>query len=44
MLELVFFLESKYGIEIDTDELIPANLDSVSKSAAFVQRKIAAAS
>lgn len=43
VLELVFFLESRYGIEIDTDELIPANLDSISKSAAFLQRKTAAA-
>jgi acyl carrier protein len=42
VLELVFFLEEKYGISIDTGELVPANLDSISKAADFVHRKTAA--
>lgn len=42
VLELVFYLEETYGIAIDTTELVPANLDSVSRAAGFIRRKIAA--
>jgi acyl carrier protein len=42
ILELVFFIESRYGIKIDVDELVPANLDSVRKAARFVGRKTVA--
>ena len=42
VLELVFFLETTYGIQVDASELIPANLDSINKAAAFVERKTAA--
>ena len=41
ILELVFFLEDKYRIAIGQDEMVPANLDSIGKVAAFVGRKIA---
>ena len=41
IMELVLFLEEKYGIEIDTSELVPANLDSISRVAAFIGRKTA---
>jgi acyl carrier protein len=41
VVELVAFLESKYGIEIRADELIPANLDSLNKLLDFVARKTA---
>lgn len=41
VLELVAFLESKYGIEINGKELVPANLDSLNKLCDFVARKTA---
>ena len=40
ILELVAFLEQRYGIAIADDELAPGNLDSVSRLTTFVQRKL----
>jgi len=39
MLELVAFLEEKYGIRIEDDELVPENLDSVERLVQFISRK-----
>jgi acyl carrier protein len=39
ILELVFHLQERYGIDIDDEELVPDNLDSVTKVARFVERK-----
>ncbi len=39
ILELVAFLESTYGISIEDHELDPANLDTLNRIAAFVERK-----
>jgi len=39
ILELVCHLQEHYGINIDDAELVPDNLDSVSKVARFVERK-----
>jgi len=39
ILELVCHLQERYGIEIDDAELVPENLDSVSKVARFLDRK-----
>lgn len=39
MLELVGFIEQQYGIVIEDRELVPNNLDSVSRLADFVDRK-----
>ena len=39
MLELVMFLETTYGIKVSDDELVPENLDSLNKVAAFIDRK-----
>jgi acyl carrier protein len=39
ILELVGFVEDKYGIKVGDDELVPENLDSVQNIAAFVSRK-----
>ena len=39
VLELVCHLQERYAITIDDDELIPDNLDSLSKVARFVERK-----
>jgi len=38
--EIVDFLEEKFGIKIEDDELVPDNLDSINKMSKFVQRKI----
>jgi acyl carrier protein len=40
VLELVGFLEQHFGISIDDDELVPANLDSIALAVGFVQRKL----
>ena len=39
ILELITFLESTFGIKVETEEMLPENLDSVNNVAAFVQRK-----
>ncbi len=39
MLELIMFLENKYGIRIADEELVPENLDSVQNIAGFIERK-----
>lgn len=39
ILELVAFLEEKYAIRIDDEELLPEHLDSIDKAAVFVSRK-----
>lgn len=39
VLELVTFLESTYGVKVQDQEMVPENLDSVNRAAAFVARK-----
>ncbi|HEU4537953.1 MAG TPA: acyl carrier protein [Polyangiaceae bacterium] len=39
VLELVGFLEDRYRIAIDDQELVPDNLDSVGRLVAFIERK-----
>jgi acyl carrier protein len=39
MLELVAFLEKEFGIKVSDAELVPENLDSLTKVCAFVKRK-----
>ena len=39
VLELVSFLEQKYGFTIQDDELVPENLDSIDRLVQFVRRK-----
>ena len=38
--QLVAFLEQAFGITVGDDELVPANLDSVARVAAFVEAKL----
>lgn len=40
VLEIVDFLEEKFGIKIEDEELVPDNLDSIMKMSKFVQRKL----
>ncbi len=39
MLELIAFLEVEFGLRISDAEMIPDNLDSIDRIAAFVARK-----
>ncbi len=39
MLELLSFIEEKYQIKVEPEELVPTNLDSISRVVAFIARK-----
>ncbi len=39
ILEIILFIEDTFDIKVNDDEMLPANLDSVNKLAAFVMRK-----
>lgn len=39
VLELVAFLEEKFQVKVEDEDLIPANLDSVNAVTRFVERK-----
>ena len=39
MLELVGFLEERFGIQVEDQEMVPENLDSLVAIAAYVGRK-----
>jgi acyl carrier protein len=39
VLDLTEYLQTEYGIKIESDELLPENLDSLNRIAAFVERK-----
>jgi acyl carrier protein len=40
VLELVTFLEETYDIQVEDEELIPGNLDSINRVARFLERKL----
>lgn len=44
ILELVDFIEERFEIKIDDEELVPDNLDSIKKITMFILRKIMNAS
>lgn len=39
VLELVSFLEEIYGIELDDEEIVPENLDSIANMSKFIAKK-----
>ncbi|MDY0068096.1 MAG: acyl carrier protein [Steroidobacteraceae bacterium] len=43
MLEVIFFIEEQLGVKVKDEEMIPENLDSVNKIAAFVEARRKAA-
>jgi acyl carrier protein len=43
VLEVVTFLESTFGFVVEDAEMLPENLDSIARIAAFVERKRSAA-
>jgi acyl carrier protein len=42
VLELVEFLDEKYGLQIAEEELVPENLDSIARIVRFVSSKVGA--
>lgn len=41
IMDVVAFLESRFGIAVDDEDLVADNLDSVGRIARFVERKLA---
>lgn len=39
ILELIFFVEEQFGIQVDTSEVLPENFDSINRLTAYIQRK-----
>jgi acyl carrier protein len=39
ILEVISFIEEKFGISVDDDELVPENLDSIRSLTDFIARK-----
>ena len=39
ILELVLFIEEKYSIEVDDEELVPENLDSINNLVSYLKKK-----
>jgi acyl carrier protein len=44
VLELVSFLEQRYAIKVDDEDLVPENLDSIHNLLGFLERKFQAVS
>lgn len=40
VLEVILFLESNYGIEVQDSEVVPANIDTLENIVGFVRRKL----
>ena len=40
VLELIVFVEGRFGIKVEDDEVVPENFDSVNKVEDFVTRKL----
>jgi acyl carrier protein len=43
VLELIGFLQQRYGIQLEDEDIIPENLDSLGRLTRFVERKLAEA-
>jgi acyl carrier protein len=43
VLEVIGFLEAEFGIQVRDEEMLPENLDSISRIAAYLDRKLSAA-
>jgi acyl carrier protein len=39
VLEIMGFLETTFGVTVEDDEIVPDNLDSIERIAAFIERK-----
>lgn len=43
ILEVIFFIQDEFGVEVADSEMIPENLDSVNNIVAFIEKKKQAA-
>lgn len=43
VLEVIQFLESRFGFRVEDDEIIPENLDTVNRIVGYVSRKVGVA-
>ncbi len=41
ILELIYFLDEELSIKVETDEMVPANLDSINNLLGFIEKKTA---
>lgn len=41
VLEVIGFIEDTFGIKVEDNEMLPENLDSIDRIAAYVSRKLA---
>jgi acyl carrier protein len=41
VLELVGFMEEKYGLQVEDEDLVPDNLDSMDNLVGYIQKKTA---
>ena len=39
VMEIILFIEDTFGIKVNDDEMLPANLDSIDSLVAFIKRK-----
>ena len=39
VMEIILFIEDTFGIKVNDDEMLPANLDSVNNLVEFINRK-----
>jgi len=39
ILEVIFFLEEEFGVQVEDDEMLPENLDSVTYISKFIAKK-----
>lgn len=39
VVEIIAFIEERYGIKVEDEEIVPDNLDSIHKLASFIERK-----
>ncbi len=40
LLEIIGFLQSEFGVAVEDDEIMPENLDGVSRIVGYVERKL----
>lgn len=43
IMEMIFFMEQEFGIQVDDSDMVPENLDSVNRIITYVGRKRTAA-
>jgi len=39
IMEVIFFLEEEFGVQVEDDEMVPENLDSVKNIVAYIEKK-----